>query len=309
MDTDTTTNQVGDEGATDTDTDALNGVDEAGNDTLTDQQSDEDGNLDGDDAVVAGNGDEEEEEIDLDGVKLKLKKADAERVRKSTMLNADYTRKTQSLADERKTFEAERDSVSKASEQEIQARGQLHVIDLQLEQYAKVDWRQLMRDDPFEHQEKFTQYQLLKDARSGTVDFISTLQHERQSKEQQADAAQRQEVAKLLDHGTPELKKAIPDWSRAKAAKLIEDGRKHFPKANVDGIDSDTDFIILNAAVNWANHEASRKKARNLQQAQEVTPAAKASSGKSSVPPGQLDDRLNTDVWIKRRDEQTLRRA
>jgi hypothetical protein len=46
------------------------------------------------------------------------------------------------------------------------------------------------------------------------------------------------------------------------------------------------------------------KKAQAIQKQQEVVPAAKATGNRNPIPPGKLDDRLSTDEWIKRRNEQ-----
>lgn len=246
---------------------------------------------------------EEDEEVDVDGVKLKLPKSQAEQVRKSTMLNADYTRKTQALADERKAWEAERDTLQQADVNEQSARANLHLIDTQIDHYSKIDWNAFNDEDPFGAQKAFQQFQLLKDARSSTAGYLEHLSSERQSAEQRKTDEQRQSIAKLLDDGTPELKKAIPDWGRPKAAKLVEDARKLF---GVDDLDPSkpSHFLLLNAAVERANDQAKQKKAQTLEKQQEVVPAAKAASGKSSVPPGKLDDRLSKDEWMKRRNAQ-----
>jgi hypothetical protein len=112
---------------------------------------------------------EEEEEIDLDDdLKLKLPKSQAEKLRLAAMRQADYTRKTQELAEARKAFEAERQSIGQADEQEFNARAAITVLDRQLAQFANVNWNQWQETDPFEAQKAFMQFQQLKDARTNS---------------------------------------------------------------------------------------------------------------------------------------------
>ena len=51
---------------------------------------------------------EEEEELDIDGNPLKVPKSLAEKLRARMMMQADYTQKTQTLAEQRKVLEAHR---------------------------------------------------------------------------------------------------------------------------------------------------------------------------------------------------------
>ena len=241
---------------------------------------------------------EEFEEIERDGKKAKVPAW----LKPELMMQADYTRKTQELAEVRKAIEAERAAFQQASEQEISARGNLVAIDHQLAQYAKVDWNAFHDSDPFEAQKAFTQYQLLRDARTQTDQHLRHLQQERTVNEQR-------EAAKRLEQGAAEIAKAIPEWSPTYAAKLVESAQKHigFTKEELDGIDDPKHVITLAAAVKWYEHEAQTKKAKSIVKAQEVQPAAKV--GRSSAPPTGLDDRLSADEWLRRRNAQLLKRG
>ncbi len=277
----------------------------------TEPQLDEDGNPIEDDAEP----EEEEEEIDLDGVKLKLKKADAEKVKAGISMQADYTRKTQELAESRKAFEAERDAVQQASGEELSARANLNMIDGQLAQYQQVNWTQWRQQakaadaDNFDRAEQdkvdeaFQQFQLLKDARGSTVGYLQHLESERRSKQQQAQSKQEQAIAKLKEEGTPELKKAIPDWSPATANKLVQDSEKAFniAKGDLAGADSPGHFLLLKYALKGLEAETKAKKAATIEKQQEVKPAAKV--GGAAPKPG-LDDRLSAEEWVKRREAQ-----
>jgi hypothetical protein len=133
----------------------------------TEPQLDDDGNPIEDQADV-----EDDEELDIDGHKVKLPKSVAEKLAAERLMQADYTRKTQELAEQRKAFEAERQAVSKADAEEMSARANLTLIDHQLNQFSQVNWNAWNDQDPFEAQKAFQQFQLLKDAKQQTAQFL-----------------------------------------------------------------------------------------------------------------------------------------
>jgi hypothetical protein len=246
---------------------------------------------------------EEEEEIDLDDdLKLKLPKSQAEKLRLAAMRQADYTRKTQELAEARKAFEAERQSIGQADEQEFNARAAITVLDRQLAQFANVNWNQWQETDPFEAQKAFMQFQQLKDARTNSQKFLERAQAERTGRQQQ-------ETARLVQEGAAELARDIPGWSPDLSAKLQDFGAKAYglSKQDFDNVVDPRAVKLLHAAFQWHQHSETQKKAKTIQKQQEVTPAASVGKGKAS--PTGLDDRLSTDEWLKRRQAQVRKRA
>jgi hypothetical protein len=274
-------------------------------DVQTEPQLDEYGNPIEDDPEP----EEEEDELDIDGFKVKLPKSAAEKLNAERLMQADYTRKTQELAEQRKAFDAERQTVQQADAQELEARAQLVNINQQLDVYQRTNWQAWTQDDPYAAQMAFQQFQLLKDAHQQTMGFLNYKAQERQSKQQQAVHAERQAIAKLLEEGTPELKKEIPDWSPVKAAKLKGDMAQRFgiPREDLEEVADPKLFMVMNAAVQWMEHQAKTTKAQSIQKQQQVQPAAKAT--RSSAPPAGLDDRLSIDEWNKRREAQLRKRA
>jgi hypothetical protein len=246
---------------------------------------------------------EDEEEIDLDDdLKLKLPKSQAEKLRLAAMRQADYTRKTQELAEARKAFEAERQSMSQADEREWTARADIAAIDRQLAQFAKVDWNQWNDSDPFEAQKAFMQFSQLKDARTNAHSFLEQVRTER-------EANQQQETAKRIAEGAAELARDIPGWSPDLSAKLQDYGAKAF-NLSKDDFDKITDPRAVKLLY-WAHkgHQAEEaaKKAKTLEKQQEVTPAAK--TGRGSTPPTGLDDRLSQEEWLRRRNADLRKKA
>src|SRR6478735_5451895 len=129
MDTDTT-NLVDGGDTSDADTaDLETGVDAEGQQTDAEPQYDEDGN------VIEP---DEDEEVELDDLKLKVPKDQAQKVREAMLRQADYTRKTQEVAEERKALQAERQSMHQIGQAEFQAAAQLQNLDGQLAQYQRI---------------------------------------------------------------------------------------------------------------------------------------------------------------------------
>jgi hypothetical protein len=236
---------------------------------------------------------EEFEEIERDGKKAKIPAW----LKSELLMQADYTRKTQELAEQRKAFDAERTTHQQASAQERQAEAQIAAIDHQLAQFQRTDWNAWNDNDPFAAQKAFQQFQLLKDAKTQVSGYLGQLQ---QHAEQERQAA----VATRLQEGAAQLAKAIPEWSPTHAAKLIEAGQKHFglSRSDLDGIDDPRIVIALDAAVRWIEHQSKAKKVQAIQAQQEVKPAATA--GRSASPVKGLDDRLTPDEWLRRRNAQ-----
>lgn len=236
------------------------------------------------------------EEIERDGRRAKIPSW----LKPELMMQADYTRKTQELAEARRALETERSSVQQASEAELTAHANLALIDGQIAQYSKVDWNAWHDSEPFAAQKAFAQFQLLKDAHVQTTGYLGSVQQERAIREQQISAMR-------LEHGAAELSRDIKDWSPQMAAKLLDFGQKKFgfSREDLDGIDDPRAVKVLHAAFQWEEHRTKQKQAQNHAAAQTIRPAARV--GGASPKPG-LDDRLSADEWARRRNEQLRKR-
>lgn len=276
MDIDSPTNSVdgGDTSAdiattdtgVDTSVDTLETTEAGDAETGTDEpQYDDDGLLIEDKPDVATADAIGSEEVEFEGVKYKVPAP----LKDALLRQADYTKKTQELAEERKAIKAEREAVQQASAEEMSARANLTLIDQQIAQFHKVDWNAYNDQDPFEAQKAFQQFTLLKDARSQTANYISHVQQERTLKEQQ-------ETAKRLEEGAAELKRDIKDWSPATAAKLMDFAQTtyKFSQEDLDGIDDPRLIKVLHAAHQWEEHQAKAKKAAQIAKGQQVQPVS-----------------------------------
>jgi hypothetical protein len=144
-------------------------------------------------------GDDELEEIERDGKTYKIPAA----LKSELMMQADYTRKTQELAAERKAIAEQRSLVEQASEAELNAYAAVRSIDQQLANYSKVDWDGWADKAPLEAQKAFQKFQILKDQRGQAAAFLARSKNDRELQKQQ-------ETAKRMEEGRAELDRAIP---------------------------------------------------------------------------------------------------
>jgi hypothetical protein len=132
----------------------------------------------------------------------------------------DYFKKTTELAEQRKTFETERQQL----QQEMQLRNalftdiaDLKALDNQLESYSKVNWDAWQDQDPVEAIKGWRRFQELQNSKQQKV---SELQNKQQYISQQ-EAINRQQ---MIERGMAELKASIRDWTPERGAKLKEFG-------------------------------------------------------------------------------------
>ena len=154
----------------------------------------------------------EVEEVEIDGIMVALPKEAAEKARAALLRQADYTRKTQELAQQREQLQAAqqaREAQIEAERANIQSVAKVTAIDERLQQYANVDWQSLNQSDPVTAQAQWFQYQQLRDARGQLVQQIQQHEAQRALREQQA-----------LQHAQEVLGREIKGWSPEYAREL-----------------------------------------------------------------------------------------
>lgn len=243
----------------------------------------------------------EDEEIELDDLKLKVPKEQAQKVREALLRQADYTRKTQEVADLRKAVEAERQTLHQSSQAEVQAQAQVIALDQQLARYQQTDWDAWEDADPFEAQKAWRQYQTLQQTRGQAAQQFTQLRHQRTLEAQQT-------TAKRIEEGRAVLARDIKDWSPQLAETLLETGVKEygFDRGEIESFEDPRMVKVLHDAHQWRKSQQKQKTAQTISRQQEVQPAAKI--GKASAPPTGVDDRLGADEWMRRRNEQARKR-
>jgi hypothetical protein len=177
---------------------------EIGSDPTADQSDDTDGDTQGVDPEVF-------EEVEYEGKKYAL----PPELKDAILRQADYTRKTQELAQTRQQAEqtfAQQQARIEAERANIQAVARLTALDERLQQYAGVDWDSLSQSNGELAQREFMKYQQLKDSRQQFVAQIQQHEGQRAMQEQQETARQLQDANEALSR---EIKGWSPDYAQS----------------------------------------------------------------------------------------------
>jgi len=144
---------------------------EIGSDPTADQSNDTDGDTQGVDPEVF-------EEVEYEGKKYAL----PPELKDAILRQADYTRKTQELAQTRQQAEqtfAQQQARIEAERANIQAVARLTAMDDRLQQYASVDWDQLEITNPGLANSAYRRFQRRKDSRPQCVAQIQQQEGQR----------------------------------------------------------------------------------------------------------------------------------
>lgn len=231
------------------------------------------------------------EEIDHDGLKVKVPKA----LKDSFLRHADYTRKTQELAEQRKAFEATRESATTIHKDYVDALASVKAYDAQLARYENVDWATLEATDPASAQSHWRTFSQLKDARSAAEKTANEKQQSLDLESQRVRATRAQEVQ-------AELTKLLPEWSPGGELdlKLAKYGTANglSQQDMADATLRNPAFVkALNKARLWDEHEAKQAAQKRIEAKQAAKPATEVGSkSPSSV---KDPDRMTTAEWMK----------
>lgn len=243
---------------------------------------------------------EETEEIEHEGKKYALPKA----VKPLLMMQADYTRKTQEVAQTRQALEQRAQAVAQQAEAITALRedyGKLHALKGQVEAYNRVDWAALNAEDPANGQAHWMQYQQLKDALSSAEQDLSKKESERLQQQQAG-------LAKALKETGEVLSRDIPNWGPELATKLVQTAASHgFDLQELQETADPRAWKVLHKAHLYDQLMAKQKTVQRQTTVASVTPA-KTVGAKTSAPPTGLDDRLSTEEWVRRRNAQEAAR-
>jgi hypothetical protein len=233
-------------------------------------------------------------ELELDGAVHSLPGA----LRGAFLRQADYTRKTQELAEHRRAAEAERHALSserKAFRGASGDRATLHALDAQLEAFEDIDWDGLAEAEPRRARDLWASYQETGALRE---QFAYALSHHEAREELKAA----REAAEAMAATGARLREEIDGWSPEVAAKLVEYGQAF--GVTIEELAQAADprlWKLLHKA--WRADEASAGEAQA--QAREMRPAVTVSGGGATG--GAVRDELGTREWMRRRNDQMAR--
>jgi hypothetical protein len=237
------------------------------------------------------------EDVDYEGKQYKLPKE----LKEALLRQADYTRKTQEVAEQRRQIEIEKQQAQMAIQATSafqQEYAQLQNFDAQLEQLRNIDWNAVINEDPQTAMKLQVRFNDLLRSRNDTADRIGHIQ---QDLEQRRQA----EITAQLQRAEIELKAAIPEWgSEELRSGLVKTAMSSgFEADDLANITDPRMIKVLHKA--YLYDKAQQKLAKAAPSAQEIKPATTIKSGKGS---GQINpDKLSADDWVKWR-EGTLKK-
>lgn len=152
-------------------------------------------------------------EIEIDGKKYQV----PAELKDGYLKNGDYTRKTQEVAEMRRSAEAKIEEAAKhfqASQEFIQANAALMNVEQQLQQYQNVNWNQWEQEDPMAANSHWRQFQMLKEQRGEVAQYLEKTQAERNAKAER-------DIANRLHETREFAQKEIPGWSEEVDKKIV----------------------------------------------------------------------------------------
>ncbi len=257
----------------------------------------------GEDAFAAaeqleGSPEEDLFELELDGQVHRLPGA----LKGAFLRQADYTRKTQELAEHRRAAEAERQALAEQSQAIRRAshdRVTLAALEHQIEDFHDIDWDAYAAQDPQGAQRLWARFQHLSEARQRLAYAVS--HHAARSELQAA-----REAAEQMAETGRTLQREIEGWSPEVAGKLVEYAQAF--GVTMEELAQAADarlWKLLHKAYQADQATQQTGAAEAATRAQAVRPAVTVSGAAASG--GGVRDELGTKEWMARRNAQMTR--
>ncbi len=215
---------------------------------------------------------------------------------KSYQQEADYTRKTQALAEQRRAWEAQEAQNKQAYAQQLQGAQQLLTIAQQqvLHEYQGVDWNRLYAEDPARFAAENQRFQM----RVGQVQQYMT---QAQNEQQRLAAEQQQEFAsKTIPAERERLLEARPEWRdekqfQAARTQMMDSARKlGFSDAELSQVYDHRYMLALDLASRYLALQAKAPEAVNRVRTAPIAaqPGARIQRDPKAVQQAQLKEAL-----------------
>lgn len=283
-------------------------------DVIEDDQQDEPEDLDDEaegeaDAEDDGEAEPEEEEIEYAEIELNGKKYQIPaELKDGYLMNADYTRKTQEVAEQRKANEArqaEIEQMGQVSEQEMQAKVELHSINQRIGQYQNVDWNAWQDEDPIAAQKGYIEYQQLERKAGHIGQQLQQVQNHRSE-------LAKQDTAKRLQETREFAEKNIKGWTPEIDAKVTEFATTElgFPVETLVGAYSPPVYNTLYLAYLGAQSLKSATAKPKPQPSAQIKPLSKV-GGKGNAGARKPLEEMTMDEYaahMNKRDRKTASR-
>ena len=294
--------------------DATNPVDVEDDAVLDAPEVDADSYSDGTDQAQTdgaedGQPEDDTEEVDWDGTKYRIPKA----LKPGLLMQADYTRKTQELAEQRRHVEQHVQSLSQQAEFQqatLEHRVNLRTVEQQLHQFSNTDWSnysaQYGADATAAAMASWQQYRDAKAELEGAIAKTETETRQMSERSSANAIAQADQVlSREIEGWSPQLVQDLAGYAATEFGITPQELRDSV--VNPDGTADTRTFKVL-ARLHKAETELAKLKgqATKAQQAAKqaaVTPAKAVGQRAGGYKPG-LDDSLPADEWLRRRNAQ-----
>ena len=243
---------------------------------------------------------DDEIEDELEGVKVRGKKELVERIKAERLMQADYTRKTQAVAEERRQVQAQMEAWQQqrqAEEEALEEKADLRAYQKQLKQYEAVDWVGWHAQDAEAAQRAFMQYSALKNQ-------ATELETKVQSRKQEFTAKQEQQRAQVLQAATDYLRQHVPDWNESTAQSIRQTASDVYgfqPQELAQIIDPRVVRVLRDAQLYRASLAKAAVKPSAANPAPQASPVRKVGG---SAPVAKNPDQMSPDEWLKWRESQ-----
>lgn len=247
---------------------------------------------------------DEDEEVDFDGKKFRGPKG----LKDAILRQADYTVKTQAVAERGRTLEEREKSFSEQArlhQEHLADVGRVYAINEKVQQWEKAfkepGWAQFEQANPGQAQALFRQYLLDKDA---LRDAAGGLQQKINMRSQEAQ----RESAKRVEEAHSVVAREIKDWPavRDKATDFAV-SQLGFKPDEIKGLDDPRTIKALHLAYVGAQaikREAAARKAAASEDAQPIRAVGSNSGAIARKPTDPSGDKLSDAEWVARRNEQ-----
>lgn len=262
-------------------------------------ETEEDDTPEGESDEAEEDSDDDGEEVEYEGKTYKVPKE----LKEGFLRQADYTQKTQQLAEQRKAVEATLERLGTVSEIERAAQSQIAAVEAKIALYDGIDWETWAQQDPMAVNNARWELNELRNEYNAAAQNLTAAQQHLQSVAQQ-------ETAKRLEEGEKVLRERIPGWGQDKLHSILDESQKAYPFSRDDIVEAVRDnplvLLVLNDALEIRKQATKAATVAKVQKQQAIVPAATV-RGKSPVIKG-LDDRLSTEEWVKRRNAMDAKR-
>lgn len=205
-------------------------------------------------------------EVEIDGKLYAV----PEEIKDGYLRQADYTKKTQEVAQARRHVEAMLGAATQAvqaSSQFADLIGQIKAADSSLQAFHSLDWNELRASDPVEYATKQADYVRWQSYREGLVRNLADAKG-------QVDRAMAQENAMRVQQGAQFLSTQIPGWGEQKMKEIRAAAQKYgYQDQELDGITDPRAVLVLHKAAEYDKLQASR--VSKAQQVKNLPPVAK----------------------------------